>query len=181
MRMLARATTICLVLAGLSGCTADIAELRAEVDQIKQTPAPPLEPIPVMKEPDRYVYQSSGMRDPFISGDQVDDVQSNPDEPRICEGPQAPDMNRAKELLESYPLDSLDMVGTLVQSGTTFGLIKDPDGVVHRVLSGNYLGQNFGVITMVGEDRIVVDERHSDGNGCWEAKSAEIALEDSVQ
>lgn len=179
MKMLARTAGFCLVVA-ITGCTPDIAELRTQVDQIKQTPAPPLEPIPVMKEADRYVYQSNGLRDPFISGEQVGQT-AVPGETRVCEGPAAPDQNRPKELLEGYPLDSLDMVGTLMQSGTVFGLVKDPDGVVHRVLSGNYLGQNFGVITAVGEDRILLEERHSDGDGCWEAKSAEIALEDSVQ
>lgn len=165
----------------LSACTPDIAELRVEVDRIKQTPAPPLEPIPVMKDPDRYAYQSSGMRDPFVSGEQGEDQMLSSDEPRVCEGPPPPDPNRSKELLEAFPLDSLDMVGTLLQGGSTYGLVKDPDGVVHRVIEGNHMGQNDGVITAIGEDRIVLDETMSDGNGCWESKSAEIALEDSVQ
>ena len=180
MNMLSRFTSLGAVML-VCGCTPDIAQLRVEVDGIKQTPAAPLEPIPVMKEADRYAYQSAGMRDPFVSGEQGEDQLLSSDEPRVCEGPQPPDPNRSKELLEAFPLDSLDMVDTLLQGGSTFGLVKDPDGVVHRVIEGNHMGQNFGVITAIGEDRIVLEETMSDGNGCWESKSAEIALEDSVQ
>jgi type IV pilus assembly protein PilP len=179
MKISVRTIAVLLAVAVLPACTPDIAQLRVEVDQIKQTPAPPLEPIPVMKDPDRYVYQSSGMRDPFVSGEQGEDPILGSSEPRVCDGPAAPDPNRSKEPLEEFPLDSLDMVGTLAQSGSTFGLMKDPEGVVHRVLEGNRMGQNYGVITAIGEDRIVLEETMSDGNGCWESKSAEVALEDS--
>lgn len=181
MKMRLRFAGVALVSALMSACTPDIAQLRVEVDQIKQTPAPPLEPIPVMKDPDRYAYRSFGMRDPFVSGEQGEDPILGSSEPRVCTGPAAPDPNRSKEPLEEFPLDSLDMVGTLAQSGSTFGLVKDPEGVVHRVLEGNRLGQNYGVITAIGEDRIVLEEVMSDGNGCWETKNAEVALEDSTR
>lgn len=165
----------------LAGCTQDIEQLRRDIDQIKRQDAPPLQSIPAMKDYDRYTYQSVGLRDPFISGEQVGNTGASTDTNASCNTDLAPDPNRPPELLEQFPLDSLDMVGTLKMGPDNYGIVKDPDGVVHRVLAGNFMGQNDGRIVAIRDDRIELDERVADGNGCWEAKSAEIALEDSVR
>ncbi len=81
-----------------------------------------------------------------------------------------------KEPLENYPLDSLKMVGTIGTGKTEEGLIKDPDGVIHRVHAGNYLGQNYGKITEVGEDHIDIVELVPNGTGGWIKRQATIAL-----
>ena len=60
-----------------------------------------------------------------------------------------PDPNRPKEPLESFPLDGLDMVGTLGEGGTLVGLVMDPERVIHRVNVGNYMGQTDGRITAI--------------------------------
>lgn len=165
----------------MCGCTPDMEELRREVDKIKQTPPPVLQGIPPMKESDQYAYESNGLRDPFVSGEQSGPGSAVTETGMTCDPLLSPDPNRPKEILEQFPLDALDMVGTMITDGVSYGVIKDPDGVVHRVLAGNYMGQNDGRIVAVYDDRIEIDERMSDNNGCWEAKSAEISLEDSVQ
>jgi len=87
-------------------------------------------------------------------------------------------MNRTREALELFPLDSLDMVGTLgMGSKDTAGLIKDPDGVIHRVRPNNYLGQNYGRITGIFDDRIELVELVPNGVGGWIERPASIALE----
>ena len=52
-----------------------------------------------------------------------------------------PDSKRNREFLEQYSLDTLKMVGTLRLSGHMFGLVQTKDGLVHRVIVGNHIGQ----------------------------------------
>ena len=115
-----------------------------------------------------FSYAADSLRDPFTPS--VDEEDSGSSGPR-------PDPNRARETLESFPLDTLDMVGTIGTSGSLMGLIKDPDGVVHRVQSGKYLGQNYGQVTQVFEDRVELVELISNGSGGWTERPASIALD----
>jgi type IV pilus assembly protein PilP len=80
--------------------------------------------------------------------------------------------------LESFPLDSLKMVGTLGKNGQMEALIKDPQGVIHPVHDGNYLGQNFGHITSIAEDHVSLVEMVPNGTGGWMERDATIALGD---
>ena len=89
-----------------------------------------------------------------------------------------PDPNRRKEPLEQYPLDGLDMVGTLGAGGGLIGLVMAPDRVTHRIRPGAYLGQSDGRVTAVHEDRIELVELVPDGAGGWLERPAAIALED---
>ena len=101
-------------------------------------------------------------------------------EEQLAEGGNGPrpDQNRTPELLEKYPLDGLSMVGTLGIGDAIEGLVKDPDGVVHRVHKDNYLGQNYGRITAIAEDRIELVELVPNGAGGWMERQASIALGD---
>jgi hypothetical protein len=86
---------------------------------------------------------------------------------------------RRKEALEAYPLDSLDMVGTIGAGGGLLGLVMAPDKVTYRVRPGNYLGQNDGKIVAIYDDRIEIVELVPDGAGGWLERQAKIALEDN--
>jgi type IV pilus assembly protein PilP len=162
--LLAAALTI-----ALAGCTSSTREVEAWVDEVKARPAPPLDPLPVMKQFETYEYAAQGMRDPF-STPVADNDQG---------GGGGPDPDRRKEALEAYPLDSLDMVGTIGSGGTQLGLLMAPDRVTYRVRPGNYVGQNDGKITAVFEDRIEIVELVPDGAGGWLERQAKIALEDN--
>ena len=86
-----------------------------------------------------------------------------------------PDPHPAEEL-ERYPLDSLRLLGTLEHGGARWALVRSPDGVVHRVRSGNYLGRNNGKVLYVAEDRITLTEVvWSEARG-WEDRAAAMAL-----
>lgn len=156
------------VLLVLSGCTRGKSDLEAWVVEVSNRPPPPLEPLPVMQQFETFEYTAQNLRDPFSSP--IDNTTTT-------SGPR-PDPNRRKEVLEAFPLDSLDMVGTLTSGQTLWGLVMAPDRVVHRVESGNYLGQNEGRILSVNEDRIELLELVPDGAGGWIERSASIALED---
>jgi type IV pilus assembly protein PilP len=88
----------------------------------------------------------------------------------------APDRLRRREELENYSLDSLKMVGTLEQNETRWALVVAPDGILHRVRVGNYLGKNNGQITLISPEIIQLTEIIGDGPGSWRERESSIAL-----
>jgi len=153
----------------LAACTSDTKEVEAWVVEVKARPAPPLDPLPVMKQFETFEYSAEGLRDPFAIPLPDRDSGSGP----------RPDADRRKEVLEAYPLDGLNMVGTIGADSNLIGLVLAPDKVTYRVRPGNYLGQNDGRITAVFEDRIEMVELVPDGAGGWLERQAKIALEDN--
>jgi type IV pilus assembly protein PilP len=163
-------TTLVAAALLLAGCTGGMGDLRNYVDEVKARPAPPLDPLPVMQQFETFEYAAQDLRDPF--SDPTDDQAS-----AGGTGPR-PDPNRRKEALESFPLDGLDMMGTLGGGDSVIGLVMDPDKVIHRVVPGNYVGQNDGRIVAVYDDKIELVELVPDGSGGWTERRAEIALDD---
>ena len=169
-----RAVAIGSLLLLLAGCArsvtsspGDAPNLKKWVADVQARPAPPLEPLPVMQQFETFEYAAQTLRDPFS------DAWSNADG-----GGLRPDPNRRKETLEQYPLDSLDMVGTIGKGAGLIALVMAPDKVTYRVRPGAYLGQSDGRITGVHEDRIELVELVPDGAGGWLERPASIALED---
>ena len=78
--------------------------------------------------------------------------------------------------LEAYPLESLNMVGTLQQGKSTYALVRTPDKDVYQVTTGNYLGQNFGVILGINENEIRLKELVQDGSGDWAERTGTLQL-----
>lgn len=145
----------------------DAPNLEKWVADVQARPAPALDPLPVMQQFETFEYAAQTLRDPFS------DAWSNADS-----GGLRPDPNRRKETLEQYPLDSLDMVGTIGKGAGLIALVMAPDKVTYRVRPGAYLGQSDGRITGVHEDRIELVELVPDGAGGWLERPASIALED---
>jgi type IV pilus assembly protein PilP len=163
-----------LIVMAVTGCArsitstpGDAPNLEKWVVDVQARPAPPLDPLPVMQQFETFEYAAQTLRDPFS------DAWSNADS-----GGLRPDPNRRKETLEQYPLDSLDMVGTIGKGAGLIALVMAPDKVTYRVRPGAYLGQSDGRITGVHEDRIELVELVPDGAGGWLERPASIALED---
>ena len=167
-RVAARAALVLVVLS-VAACGRGTADLRAKVDEIKARKGAPLEPLPIPKNFELFEYTAHEIRDPF---------SPSIDEPAGTANGVGPDMNRVKEPLESFPLDTLDMVGTLGLVGAMTALVRDPDGVIHRIREGNYAGQSYGRVTAVHEDRIELVELIPNGAGGWIERPAAIALDD---
>jgi type IV pilus assembly protein PilP len=89
----------------------------------------------------------------------------------------APELNRRKEPLEAYPLDSMSMVGSLLKQGQPVALIK-VDNLLYQVKPGNYLGQNYGRITKVAENEVVLRELVQDAAGEWVERVASLQLQE---
>jgi type IV pilus assembly protein PilP len=89
-----------------------------------------------------------------------------------------PDMERRREALEAYPLDALKMVGTLQKPGAGYALVQ-ADKTVYQAKVGNYIGQNFGMITKVGETAVEIKEIVQDASGEWTERKAQLELQES--
>ena len=157
----------------LSACGSDMDDLDQYINEIKARPGGRIEPLPEITPYEVFTYAADveGIRSPFV-----------PDSPQAASGPAdggtRPDPERSREFLESFPLDSLRMVGTLELGGTNFGLVQTSDGLVHRVIPGNYMGQNDGRIIAIRDSEIELVEIISDGIGGYLERDAAVALTD---
>jgi type IV pilus assembly protein PilP len=165
----ARALLIAAACALVAACGSDTKEVEQWVAEKKAEPAPPLEPLPVMKQFETFEYNPAGLRDPFAV----------PVPDRDSGSGLRPDPNRRKEALEVFPLDGLSMVGTIGSGSNLVGLVLAPDRVTYRVRPGMYMGQNDGKITAVHEDRIELTELVPDGAGGWLERQAKLSLSDN--
>jgi type IV pilus assembly protein PilP len=162
---------VCLLAAcgrGVTSTPGDAPNLEKWVAEVKSRPAPPLDPLPMMQQFETFEYAAQGLRDPFSN---AFSDQSGGSGPR-------PDPNRRKQTLEQFPLDSMDMVGTIGSGAGLVALVMAPDKVTYRVRPGVYMGQNDGRVTAVHEDRIELVELVPDGAGGWLERPASVALED---
>ncbi len=155
----------------LAGCAGDMDDLDRYINEIKARPGGRIEPLPEIKPYESFAYTADrdGLRSPFV-----------PDTPQTA-GPNSttrPDLNRSREFLEQFPLDTLSMVGTLEMGNRTFGLVQTQDGLIHRVLPGNYMGQNDGRIVAITESEIELVEIISDGIGGYLEREAAVSLSD---
>ena len=146
----------------------DAPNLEKWVAEGKKRPAPALEPLPVMQQFETFEYAAQSLRDPFSN--------AFTDEGGV--GGLRPDPNRRKQVLEQFPLDALDMVGTIGGGGGLVALVMAPDKVTYRVRPGIYMGQAEGRVTTVTTDRIDLVELVPDGAGGWLERPASIALDD---
>jgi len=161
-----------LLAAGLSACGGTMDDLDQYINEVKARPGGRIEPLPEITpyEVFTYVADAQGLRSPFV-----------PDTPQASAGAGGgirPDSDRSREFLEGFPLDTLRMVGTLDIAQTTYGLVQTSDGLIHRVVSGNYMGQNDGRIVGISESEIELVEIISDGIGGYIERDAAISLSD---
>lgn len=163
-----------LLALGLVGCEQDMSDLERYVAEVKQRPGGRIEPLPQAEPYENYVYGVSNERSPFVPD--VPTGQRGGSEGESGSGI-SPDFDRNREFLEEFPLDSLDMVGTVVTSqDEIYGLVRTPEGDVYRIQVGNYMGQNHGRITDINEQEISLIEIVPDGLGGWMERDASVEV-----
>ncbi len=149
----------------LTGCNKEN-DLVAYVQEVNKRPSSQIEPLPPVRVFEDYVYSASALRSPF---------QPPMVDLKVAKG-KGPDVNRPKEVLEAFPLDSLRLVGALQKKGILWALIIDKSGMIHHLKVGNYLGQNSGRINKILEDRIELIETVADSQGRWQEKPITMNL-----
>ncbi|PRC94782.1 pilus assembly protein PilP [Solimicrobium silvestre] len=90
-----------------------------------------------------------------------------------------PDLDRRREALESMPLDTLKMVGTLTQGANHYALLLVDSKSIYQVKAGNYVGQNFGLVTKVNDDSIEIKEIYLDSGGDWAERVQKLELQEA--
>ena len=126
-----------------------------------------LDPLPQVKPYEPFAYNAFDLPDPF---------KPRKIEPAKGDSKLAPDLARRKEPLEAYPLESLNMVGTLQKNSQVYALVRTPDKDLYQVRPGNHLGQNYGVILGVSDSEIKLKELVQDGSGDWTERSSSLQL-----
>jgi type IV pilus assembly protein PilP len=164
-RWLALSFGACVALAGCGGESHQ--DLRAWMADQGKGARGRVDPLPEIKPYEPFAYNAFDLPDPF---------KPRKIEPTKGGSKLAPDLARRREPLESYPLESLNMVGTLSRDKATFALVRTPDRDVYQVTQGNYLGQNFGVILGITDSEIRLKELVQDGAGDWTERTGTLQL-----
>ena len=159
----------------LVACSTDISDLEQYVMAAQNKYQGSVTPLPQFEPYQNYTYSAFNYRTPFTEPAPTDTVDQT-----AATGPR-PDKERRKEPLEFFPLDSLTMVGTLERDDEMWGLVRDPDGAIHRIKPGNHAGENFGEIIRVSDNTIDLLEIIPDGLGAWVEREISLSLSEDEE
>jgi type IV pilus assembly protein PilP len=169
-----------LAVAGLAGCSGEedpVADLRRVVEQPPPQGELELEPLPDPVKPNQVSFQDLE-RSPFAglagagggSGAEGGGSES-------AQGPH-PDQDRPREPLEQYAIGSLALVGTMEKpDGEWLAFVEAPDGLVHTVRVGNYMGQRHGRVEAIRADAVELRELVPRGEGRWKVQHRTLSLQ----
>ena len=164
-----RVFSLLLMAAVLAGCGGEShQDLRAWMAEQGKGSRGKLDPLPQIKPYEPFAYNAFDLPDPF---------KPRKIEPTKGSSKLQPDLARRKEPLESYPLESLSMVGTLEKNKVLFALVRTPDKDVYQIRAGNHMGQNFGVVTGIADNELKLKELVQDGAGDWTERSSTLQLQ----
>lgn len=158
----------------LAGCDGgEFSDLKAELATLTKDVRGKVDPLPVVKPYEPVSYQAFDQADPFGPAKiQLATKSGGPSASSAL----APDLNRPKEPLEAFPLESLNMVGSMQQGKATYGLVRTPERDVFQVRVGNYMGQDYGVVTAITDAEIRLKELVQDSAGDWTERSSTLQL-----
>lgn len=158
----------------LGGCgDAGVQDVAKWMQEVKQQTRVVMKPITPPKTFTPFVYDAKGKEDPFSPAKMAVAFAKN-----RASNILQPDLNRRREALESYPLDSMQMVGTLSKAGLTYAVIR-ADKSIYRVKVGNYIGQNFGMVTRITDTEVDLKEVVQDASGEWVEREAKLELQET--
>ena len=155
----------------LVACSADSdhEDLRQWMNDASKNLKGKVPPLPEVKPYEPVAYDAGNLVDPFKP------AKITPERKKNGGGAQ-PDFDRPREPLEAYPLESFEFVGVMTRKNVSYAIIQ-VDGSLYQVRTGNYLGQNFGVITKVSESEVVLKELVQDAAGDWIERVSSLLLQ----
>jgi type IV pilus assembly protein PilP len=158
----------------LAGCgDSDVREVRDWMEQVRRDTRPAVKPLPEPKDFLPYAYGAKDAVDPFDPNKLLGELARAA---ATSNNPNQPDLQRPRELLETFPLDTMQMVGTMEKSGTRFALLQ-VERSLYRVKAGQRIGQNFGVVTHVADDAVDIREVVQDAAGEWTQRTTKLELQ----
>lgn len=166
-----------VVVVALPGCSGPEEELQSWMTQQRQQVRPNVQPLsePMSFKPQAY----SGIdgAEPFSIGKLTGALKQEAAQPNSLV---SAEINRRKEPLEAFPLDSMSMVGSVSRKGVPQALVK-VDGLLYQVKAGDYIGQNYGKIMKITETQIELREIVQDASGEWIERTASLQLQENGQ
>lgn len=161
----------------LAACSANQEELRGWMDQQRREVKPNVTPLEAPKKFDPQPYTSAAAVDPFSTQKLSVAIKQESRQPNSL---LASELNRRKEPLEAYPLDSMTMVGSVARGAQPFALLR-VDNLLYQVKVGDYLGQNYGRVTRIAESEVTLREIVQDAAGEWIERPASLQLQERAR
>jgi type IV pilus assembly protein PilP len=172
-RMMAGSVTVLL----LAACSAEQQELAQWMEQQRKEVKPNVQPILPPKKFNPQPYLAADSVEPFSSQKLTVAIKQEARQPNSL---LASEINRRPEPLESYPLDSVSMVGSVTKQNKPFALLK-VDKLLYQVKLGDYLGQNYGKIIKITETDVSLREIVQDASGEWTERISSIQLQEKAR
>ena len=161
----------------LVACGGDQDELQQWMEQQKREVKPSVEPLSAPKKFNPQAYVAIGAVEPFSTQKLTVALKQEARQPNSL---LAAEINRRKEPLEAYPVDSMAMVGSLTRNGHPYALLK-VDSLLYQVKQGDYLGQNYGKITKISETNVAYREIVQDAAGEWIERNSALQLQEKAR
>ena len=150
----------------------NMSDLEQFIAGVKSRKPTQIEPLPEIKTFESFYYQAQELRDPFTQA--VAEIAEQL-APSVGGGLQ-PDSTRRREPLESFSLQELRMVAMMTMEDRIWAAVVAPDGTVHRLQVGNYVGRNHGQVLRITETSVEMTEIVPDGKGGWQERDNVLAM-----
>ena len=161
----------------LSACAADQDELQQWMEVQKREVTPSVEPLSAPKKFNPQPYAALGAVEPFSTQKLTVALKQEARQPNSL---LAAEINRRKEPLEAYPVDSMSMVGSVSRNGRPYALLR-VDSLLYQVKQGDYLGQNYGKILKISETDVAYREIVQDAAGEWIERNSALQLQEKAR
>lgn len=161
----------------LAGCSGEQEELSQWMEQQKREVKPNVQPLSPPKKFVPQPYVALNGVEPFSAQKLTVALKQEAKQPNSL---LAAEINRRKEPLEAYPLDSMQMVGSVTKTGRPYALLK-VDNLLYQVKPGDYLGQNYGKITKISETDVSLREIVQDAAGEWIERVSTLQLQERAR
>lgn len=173
----ARSVVLAMLAAALAGCGGEQEELQQWMEQQRREAKPSVEPLSAPKKFTPQAYLALTGVEPFSTQKLTVALKQETRQPNSL---MAAEINRRKEPLEAYPLDSMTMVGSVIKAGRPYALVK-VDNLLYQVKAGDYLGQNYGRITKISETDVALREIVQDAAGEWIERPGALQLQEKAR
>lgn len=161
----------------LAGCAAEDEELQQWMERQRREAKPSVSPLTPPKKFEAQAYTSAQAVDPFSVQKLTVAIKAEARQPNSA---LSAELNRRKEPLEAFPLDSMSMVGSVAKQARPFALLR-VDNLLYQVKPGDYIGQNYGRITKITETQIELREIVQDAAGEWIERPATLQLQEKAR
>ena len=173
-RVTVTAATLAL---GLTACGGEQGELSQWMEQQKREVKPSVQPLSPPKKFNPQAYGALAGVEPFSTQKLSVALKQEARQPNSL---LSAEINRRKEPLEAYPLDSMAMVGSVIKAGRPYALLR-VDNLLYQVKQGDYLGQNYGKVAKISETDVSLREIVQDAAGEWTERTSALQLQEKAR